>query len=112
LLRLPAHNIMMGAWDRVRASAFLEADGPTLAPHTGRQFTNDQVFWNGFKQIQLPDVPTSQLQPGQQFTLGIVHHVRMRIASARQQLEDLRETIPRGSSGVTFPDAITPVPRR
>jgi hypothetical protein len=101
-----------GAWDRVRASAFLEADGPTLAPHTGRQFTNDQVFWNGFKQIQLPDVPTSQLQPGQQFTLGIVHHVRMRIASARQQLEDLRETIPRGSSGVTFPDAITPVPRR
>jgi hypothetical protein len=100
-----------GAWDRVRASAFLEADGARLAPHTGRQFTNDQVFWNGFRQIQLPDVPVSQLRPGEQFTLGIVHHVRIRVTSARAQLAKLRETIPRGSSGASFPEAMTPVPK-
>ncbi len=100
-----------GAWDRVRAAAFLEADGPRHAPHTGRQFTNDQVFHNGFRHVQLPDKPTSQLAAGEQFTLGILHHVRMRVASARDQLAELRETIPRGSSGVTFPEAITKPPR-
>jgi len=100
-----------GAWDRVRVSAFLEADGPTLAPHTGRQFTNDQVFHNGFRHIQLPDRPTSELAFGDQFTLGILHHVRMRHDSARAQLAALRETIPRGSSGVSFPEPMTAVPR-
>ncbi len=100
-----------GVWDQVRRPAFLEADGPQHQPHTGRQFTNDQVFFNGFQHFQLPDKPTSQLGPSEQFTLGILHHVRIRTISVRAQLAALRKTIPKGSSGVKFPEAVTKVPQ-
>jgi hypothetical protein len=101
-----------GAWDRVVQSAFLEADGPRHAPHTGRQFTNDQVFHNGFAHIELPNRSEVTLGFGDPFTLGILHHVRIRHDTARAQLAELRETFPRGSSGVTFPEPMTPVPAR
>ncbi len=91
-----------GIWDRVREPAFLEADGPTAAPHTGRQFTNDEVFANGFRH--------DQLRKGSEFILGILHYVRMRSDSARSQLAKLRATIPRGSSGATFPARPEPLP--
>jgi hypothetical protein len=84
-----------GLWERLRHSAFLEAATPTAAPHTGRQFTNDQVYWNGFVH--------HELRTGSQTTLGILHFVRMRHDSARAQLATLREAHPSGSSGARFP---------
>lgn len=92
-----------GLWDKVREPAFLEADGPALGPHTGRQFTNDQVFFNGFKQEQLTN--------GQQFILGIQHYVRMRTDAARGQLADLRKSIASGASGAKFPAREEPLPQ-
>jgi hypothetical protein len=91
-----------GLWQRVRTSAFLESDTPRGAPHTGRQWTNDQVFHNGFAH--------HELRSGTQVTLGILHFVRMREASAREQLRTLRATHPRGSSGATFPAKPAPLP--
>lgn len=91
-----------GLWDLVRDSAFLESDTPAGAPHTGRQFTNDQVFWNGFRGYSL--------RIGGQHTLGILRDpdgrggfVHLRERSAREDLARLRGSIPRGSSGATFP---------
>lgn len=85
-----------GLWERVRHGAYLEAAAPTSAPHTGRQFTNDQVYWNGFQH--------HELRNGTQHTYGILHFVRMRNTSARDQLRTLRELHPRGSSNATtFP---------
>lgn len=91
-----------GQWDRVRTAAFLEADGPQTPPHTGRQFTNDQVYWNGFRHHELS---TFALH-----ILGIEHYVRMRYDSAVEQLLDLRSDIPLNESGVVFPDAPTMIP--
>ena len=42
-----------GLWRTISKSVRLEADGDRLAPHTGRQFTWDQVYWNGFKHQEL-----------------------------------------------------------
>jgi hypothetical protein len=91
-----------GLWDLVRDSTFLESDTPTGAPHTGRQFTNDQVYWNGFRGYSL--------RIGGQHTLGILRdpdggggYVHLREQSAREDLANLRRTITRGSSGATFP---------
>jgi len=91
-----------GLWDRVSQAAFLEADGPRVPAHTGRQFTNDQVYWNGFQH--------HELSQDARHTHGILHYVRMRHDSARTQLETWRETVPAGSSGITFPEARTPLP--
>jgi hypothetical protein len=91
-----------GHWDRVRHAAFLEADGPTAQPHTGRRFTNDQVYWNGYRHHELDAFGMK--------ILGLEHYVRMRHDDARKQLEKLREDLPKGSSGVTFPDGPTPLP--
>lgn len=91
-----------GAWDRVVPAAFLEADGPRHQPHTGRQFTNDQVFFNGFRH--------HELQKGDQFIPGIRHYVRMRSDSASRELEALRVDNPAGASGTEFPTAPTPIP--
>lgn len=92
-----------GIWDLVRQAAFLEADGPTNAPHTGRQFTNDQLYWNGFRHYEL--------QKDGRRILGILHYVRMRHDSARAQLEQWRRTIPRGSSGAQFPERPADLPQ-
>jgi len=82
-------------WPRVEQPAFLESDTPTGAPHTGRQFTNDQVYWNGYKHHELSHAGAH--------IDGILHYVRMRHAAARRQLAELRPTYPSGSSGATFP---------
>jgi hypothetical protein len=71
-----------GIWDNVRAASYEEADGPTTPPHTGRQFTNDQVYWNGFRGFALWN--------GQQYTPGIIDFVRAREKSARDELRALR----------------------
>jgi hypothetical protein len=91
-----------GFWERVRHGAYLESDTPTGAPHTGRQFTNDQVYWNGFEH--------HELRSGSQHTLGILHFIRMRHDNAREQLRSLRAQHPRGSSGATFPATLEPLP--
>jgi hypothetical protein len=91
-----------GLWDLARASAYLEADGPTATPHTGRRFTNDQVFWNGFRHEELSAFGFH--------TFGIQHFVRMRHDSARQQLVEWRAIHPKGSSGASFPAKPSPLP--
>lgn len=91
-----------GHWDRVRHAAYLEADGPSLAPHTGRRFTNEQVYWNGYRHHELDAFGM--------FTLGIEHYVRMRHDRAREQLEALRQELPEGESGIDFPADPTPIP--
>jgi hypothetical protein len=91
-----------GLVDRVRHGAYLEADAPAAAPHTGRQFTNDQVYWNGFSH--------HELRSGSQHTLGILHFVRMRNAAVREQLRGYRIQHPRGASGATFPARPEPLP--
>jgi len=84
-----------GLWDRVAASAYLEADSPFGWPGTGRQFLNDEVYRAGCAQ--------QELQRGNGLVLGIHHYVRMRYDRAREQLEQLRRRDPAGSSGAVFP---------
>jgi hypothetical protein len=91
-----------GLWDRVARGAYLESDTPYGAASTGRQFTNDEVFRNGFAQYEL--------RHGDTFALGISHYVRMRYDSARAQLAVLRREDPRGSGGSAFPAAPEPLP--
>ncbi len=93
-----------GLWDRVSRAAYLESDTPYGRPFTERQWTNDEVFHNGFAQYEL--------RHGNAFALGITHYVRMRHDSARVQLERLRRTDPRGASGATFPVSPEPLPGR
>ncbi|MFO0678331.1 MAG: CotH kinase family protein [Polyangiaceae bacterium] len=65
-------------------------------PHTGRPFTYEQVYWNGFLHDRIAASNGSDI-------LGILHFVRMRHDNARAQLRKLRVTYPKGSSGATFP---------
>lgn len=83
-----------GLWDRVRQAAYLESDSPHGQPFTGRQFSNHQVYLNGLRQYELNDWNYK--------VEGIIHYVRMRYDSARQQLEALRQHYPSGGSGETF----------
>ena len=83
-----------GLWDRVRQAAYLESDTPYGRPFTGRQFSNDEIYWNGCRQ--------HGLRHGRKKMEGIVHYVRMRRDSARAQLKRLRQTMPRGVDG--FPE--------
>ena len=93
-----------GLWGRASRSAYLESDTPYGAPFTGRQFTNDEVFRNGFAQYEL--------RHGSEFALGIHHYVLMRYDSARARLAELRRDDPSGSSGATFPASPDPLPGR
>jgi hypothetical protein len=78
----------------VRQAAYLESDTPHGQPFTGRQFSNHQVYLNGLKQWELH---------GWNYRVeGIIHYVRMRHDSAREQLKRLRQDFPRGASGATF----------
>jgi hypothetical protein len=45
-----------------------------------------------------------------QFTLGILHFIRLRNAAAKDQLRGHRMVHPRGSSGATFPATPEPLP--
>jgi len=92
-----------GLWDKVRAGAFDESDTPNGPAHTGRQWTNDQVYWNGAQSYELVQ--------GNTRIEGIAHYVRMRHDSARAQLEELRKTYPSGSSGAKFPPEPTALPK-
>jgi len=92
-----------GLWQRVIPSAYLEADFPNSPPFTGRQFTNDEVYRGGYVQ--------QELRHANAFVLGIHHYVRMRYASAREQLAILRKTYPAGASGAQFTGTVESVPQ-
>jgi len=83
-----------GLWDRVRQAAYLESDSPHGQPFTGRQFSNHQVYLNALKQYEINSWNYK--------VEGIIHYVRMRYDSARQQLQTLRQHYPSGGSGETF----------
>ncbi len=95
-------NERSGLRARVQESAYLEADAPTGAPHTGRQFTNDEIFRHGFDQNEA-------FKNGAKIE-GILHFVRMRHDSVKNQLAELRRKHPKGSSGARFPAEPTPIP--
>lgn len=84
-----------GLRSRVQSAAYLESDSPNGAPHTGRQFTNDEVFRHGFSH--------DELNRGGFHVEGILHWVRMRHDSVASQLAQLRTKHPKGSSGASFP---------
>ena len=92
-----------GLWARVRQPAYLESGTPYGQPFTGRQFTNDEVYRSGCKQ--------NELRHGNEKAEGIVHYVRMRRDSARQQLQQLRKATPRATgpaaSAATMGNAAT-----
>jgi hypothetical protein len=91
-----------GLWGRVCQAAYLESATPYDQPFTGRQFTNDEVYLSGCKQ--------NELRRGNQKAEGIIHYVRMRHDSARQQLEQLRKTTPRVTDRGSFPGTMEPLP--
>jgi hypothetical protein len=76
-------NEQKGLWALIDQSVWLEADGPTHQPHTGRRFTNDQVYWNGLHH--------HEIDRDGQFTLGIWHYVNARHDSAVSQIDLLRD---------------------
>jgi len=89
-----------GLWDRVQQAAYLESDTPHDVAHTGRQFSNDEVYLANGKQFEL--------HRGQTSIQAITHYGRMRHDRAREQLAVLRRIHPRGSSGANFPVPFTP----
>ena len=92
-----------GLWGRVSQAAYLESATPNGQPFTGRQFTNDEVYRSGCQQYEL--------RHGNEKAEGIIHYVRMRRDSARQQLGQLRTTTPPASGSAGFPAAMEPLPR-
>ncbi|HET9080884.1 MAG TPA: CotH kinase family protein, partial [Trebonia sp.] len=91
-----------GLWGRISQAAYLESATQYGQPFTGRQFTNDEVYLTGSKQ--------NELRHGQEKAEGIVHYVRMRRDSARQQLEQLRKQTPRATDSASFPSTMEPLP--
>lgn len=91
-----------GLWGRVCQAAYLESVTPYGQPFTGRQFTNDEVYLSGCKQ--------NELRRGREKAEGILHYVRMRRDSARQQLEQLRKATPRVTDTASFPATMEPLP--
>ena len=92
-----------GLWSRVGQAAYLESATPGGQPFTGRQFTNDEVYRSGWKQYEL--------QHEKEKAEGIIHYVRMRHDSARQQLAQLRGATPRANGSAGFPAAVEALPR-
>jgi hypothetical protein len=92
-----------GLWDRVRQAAYLESDTPHGQPFTGRQFSNHRVYLNGLEQWEL--------HGGNYKVEGIIHYVRMRYDSARDQLKELRKDYPSGASGASFSDVMELPPK-
>ena len=91
-----------GLWGRVCQAAYLESATPYGQPFTGRQFTNDEVYLSGCQQ--------NELRHGQEKADGIVHYVRMRRDSAREQLERLRKETPSATGRASFPATMEPLP--
>ena len=92
-----------GCGSRVCQAAYLESGTPGGQPFTGRQFTNDEVYRSGWKQYEL--------RHGKEKAEGIIHYVRMRHDSARQQLAQLRGATPRANGSAGFPAAMEALPR-
>jgi len=90
-----------GLWQRIRQAAYLESDTPWGRPFTGRQFSNDEIYWSGYRQ--------HEVRQGRKKAEGIVHYVRMRRDSARAQLKQIRRTMPRRIDG--FAEAPRPLDR-
>jgi hypothetical protein len=97
-----------GLWDQVRFAAFLESasvgaamddlDVQRRPAHTGRRFTFEQIYWNGYKH--------HELHHWGEYLLGIREHVRRRHDSARAQIARHRERRLAGArSGAVFPAA-------
>jgi len=91
-----------GLWGRVCQAAYLESATPYCQPYTGRQFTNDEVYLSGCQQ--------NELRHGQEKAEGIIHYVRMRRDSARQQLEQARKETPRAAGRASFAAAMELLP--
>jgi hypothetical protein len=91
-----------GLWGRVSTAAYQESDTPTGGPHTGRQFTNDEVF--------RAVVQNQTITHGAAHIPGISDYLQRRVDSARAQLKTLRMRFPKGSSGATFPVPLEPLP--
>ena len=91
-----------GLWGRISPAAYLESATQYGQPFTGRQFTDDEVYLTGCKQ--------NELRHGQEKAEGILHYVRMRRDSARQQLEQLRKQTPRATDSASFPATMEPLP--
>ena len=90
-----------GLWQRIRQAVYLESDTPWGRPFTGRQFSNDEIYWSGYRQ--------HEMRHGRKKVEGIVHYVRMRRDSARAQLKQIRRTMPRRIDG--FAPAARPLDR-
>ena len=88
-----------GLWDRVRQAAYLESETSHGRPFTGRQFSNDEIYWSGCRQ--------RELRHGRKKMEGIVHYVRMRRDSTRAQLTQLRQPMPRTTGNLA--EAKTPL---
>ena len=91
-----------GLWDRISTAAYLESDTPYGQPHTGRLFTNHEVYLNGSRQ--------DELRRADRMIEGIYHYTVMRYDSARAQLAVLRPQHPAGSSGAVFTGTVEPLP--
>lgn len=91
-----------GLWGRVCQAAYLESATSYGQPFTGRQFTNHEVYLSGCQQ--------NELRHGQEKAEGIVHYVRMRRDSGRQQLERLRQQMPGATGRAAFPATMEPLP--
>lgn len=92
-----------GLWERIRHAAYLESDSSTGPSHTGRQWTNDEVYRHGFGQ--------HESWRGDAKLEGIEHYVRMRYDSAKAQLAKLRQKYPKGASGASFTGEPDPLPK-
>jgi len=73
-------------WKLIEKSVFLESDSPQGAPHTGRQFTNDEVYKHGKEQ--------NEINKNNMHAEGIIHYVKMRRTSALEQIKKQRGTYP------------------
>jgi hypothetical protein len=69
-------------WPRVEKAAFLESDTENGAPHTGRQWTNHDVWQYGHEQWEL--------NRGAAHIEGIIHFVKMRHDSVKRQIAEQR----------------------
>ena len=92
-----------GLWDLISTAAYLESDTPTGNPHTGRLFSNHEVYLNGQRQ--------DELRRADRMIEGIYHYTVMRYDSARAQLAVLRGQHPAGSSGAAFTGTMETLPQ-
>jgi hypothetical protein len=96
------HETDGGLWIRVRQAAYQESETPHGRPFTGRRYTNHEIYLNSYRQYEIHDIPRK--------IEGIVHYVRMRHDSAREQIEQFRKDLPRSACIGDFPSTVEPLP--